>query len=152
GDAGTQPQPPSTECTPGAASCAAGVAKSCDATGKWVTFACDEQYQGMTCSPGGCTGACSPASLGEGYIGCDYAPTVTMNPVWRGNFDFAVAVANASSDAAHVTVTRKTDVVAQVTIAAGDLAIIPLPWVDDLKGSDFDQAGIPPDIHASVHS
>jgi hypothetical protein len=152
GDSGTQPTPPSLECTPGAASCANGVAQSCNSSGKWVTFACDEQYQGMTCSPNGCTGACSPSALGESYIGCDYAPTVTMNPVWRGNFDFAVAVANASSDVAHVTITLKTDVIAQQTIAAGDVAIIPLPWIDDLKGSDFDQAGIPPEIHASVRS
>ena len=35
------------------------------------------------------------------YIGCDYWPTVTTNPVWS-IFDFTVVVANTQSVAATV--------------------------------------------------
>src|SRR3954468_6390582 len=47
---------------------------------------------------------CQEAAQFKTYVGCDYWPTVTGNPV-EEIFDFAVAVANVGADAANVTVT-----------------------------------------------
>jgi hypothetical protein len=82
-------------CQPGEASCSGGKAKACRADGSgYVEFECDP-VPGMTCEPSGCKGQCAETWTVASYIGCDYYPTVTLNPVWSG-FDFAVAVGNAS--------------------------------------------------------
>ena len=49
-------------------------------------------------SNGGYSGptTCAQAAMTRSYVGCDYWPTVTTNPVWS-IFDFAVVVANAQS-------------------------------------------------------
>jgi len=131
-------------CTPGEASCANGVAKFCrlDGTG-FDTFDCDPM-QGMVCEASGCKGACAPPQVTESYIGCDYFPTVTLNPVWSG-FDFAIAVSNASDAPARVVVTRGSDTLRELSIARGALEVIKLPWVSALKGGDQDACQIPPD-------
>ncbi len=135
-------------CVPGQGSCKNGQAKSCKADGSgYVEFTCDP-VQGMTCTDAGCTGTCSPGELGPSYIGCDYYPTVTLNPVWSG-FDFAVAVANASEKVAKITVTRGSNTVQTASIAAGNLSVIKLPWVAALKGDDVDACQNPPDPGAT---
>ena len=124
-------------CTPGAASCKNGQAKVCRSDGSaTLEFECDP-VQGMTCDPDGCHGACAMAAAAASYIGCDYYPTVTLNPVWSG-FTFAAAVANAGEQMANVTVTRGSSMVAQTSIMPHSLATIPLPWVPELKGGDAD--------------
>lgn len=131
-------------CTPGTASCANGRASLCREDGSGVdTFDCDPM-QGMTCTPDGCKGACAPPEVTSSYIGCDYYPTVTLNPVWSG-FDFAVAVSNASSDPASVIVTRGATTVRELTVDVGALEIIELDWVPALKGGDQDACQIPPE-------
>lgn len=128
-------------CTPLEGSCTNGAAEVCDATGtNKLRFACDPT-QGLTCDPDGCHGPCSPAALGTSSVGCDFFPTVTANPVWRQWFSFAVAVANTSSDEAHLTVTRGTKTVATTTVPANGATTIELPWIDALKGADADAAG-----------
>ncbi len=135
-------------CRPGAASCADGRAKSCRADGsEWVEFECDA-LQGMRCEPDGCKGVCAPGELGLSYMGCDYFPTITLNPVWSG-FPFAVAVANASTGAATVTVTRGASAVATRTLGAGSVETFELPWVAELKGGDVDGCQTPPEPGAS---
>jgi len=131
-------------CVPKTGTCSSGKAKACSADGlSLAEFDCDPM-QGMTCAPDGCHGACSPPELGPSYIGCDYYPTVTLNPVWSG-FDFAVAVANASvSSDAHITVTRGAAAVSAATIAAGGIEVVKLPWVPELKGGDVDPCQNPP--------
>ncbi len=124
-------------CTPGSGTCSGGHATACKSDGSGTfEFECDAT-QGMSCDPDGCHGACSPATLGESYVGCDYYPTVTANTglYWKG-FSFAVAVANTADVTANVLVTRGFETVATRTVAAGGLEIIPLPWVMDLKGDD----------------
>ncbi len=124
-------------CAPGAASCQNGHAKVCRSDGSAIIeFACDP-VQGMTCDPDGCHGACATAAAAASYIGCDYYPTVTLNPVWSG-FTFAAAVANAGDQIADVTVTRGPSTVMQTSIMPHSLATIPLPWVPELKGGDAD--------------
>ena len=116
--AGARPDPPWTStgifwgapadvcvCSPLVGTCQDGTATMCRADGSGtVTFQCDP-VQGMTCDPDGCKGACAPAQLGSSYIGCDYLPTVTINPVYTG-FNFAVAVSNTADVDAHITVSR----------------------------------------------
>ena len=131
-------------CSPGAASCKNGQAKVCRSDGSaTVEFECDP-VQGMTCDPDGRHGACATAAAAASYIGCDYYPTVTLNPVWSG-FTFAAAVANAGEQIANVTVTRGPSTVAQTSIMPHSLSTIPLPWVPELKGGDVDACQKTPD-------
>ncbi len=131
-------------CTPGEASCADGTGRICreDGTG-FDQFECDPM-QGMTCEPDGCKGACAPPQVTTSYIGCDYYPTVTLNPVWSG-FDFAAAVSNASDAPAHVVVTRGDAMVRELTVDVDSLEIVKLDWVAGLKGGDQDACQVPPE-------
>ena len=130
-------------CTPGEQSCQDGRGQYCPEDGSgFRSFDCDA-VQGMRCEPDGCKGACAPPTVSSSYIGCDYYPTVTLNPVWRG-FDFAVAVSNAGSRPANVLVTRGDEEVAQVRVEMDTLELIKLPWVEALKGSDVDACQIAP--------
>lgn len=135
-------------CTPGEGSCAGGAARMCNAQGTaFEEFECDA-LQGMVCAADGCQGACSPATLGEGYVGCDYYPTVTPNPVYSG-FHFAVAVSNSGDSSAAVIVTRGAETIAQRTVPPGELTMIELPWVSELKGGDQDACQQPPAVGAT---
>jgi hypothetical protein len=130
-------------CEPGTGSCEGGRAHACNADGTaTLDFDCDES-QGMVCEPDGCKGVCSPAELGSSYVGCEYFPTVTVNPVFSG-FSFAVAVANDGEEAASVVVTRGTETVSNFSVLAGALRIVKLPWVTELKGGDQDNCQRPP--------
>lgn len=130
-------------CEPLVGTCAGGVARSCNAQGTaMLEYACDEA-QGMRCEPDGCKGACSPAELGSSYVGCDYYPTVTLNPVFSG-FNFAVAVANTGDDDAAVVVTRGDAIISEANVPARELRLLKLPWVAELKGGDQDSCQRPP--------
>lgn len=123
-------------CVPDSTVCEDGLAKHCNAEGSGFDneYVCDE-LQGMTCDSLGCHGACTPEALGDSYIGCDYYPTVTFNPV-NSIFSFAVAVGNAGDKPASVLITRGGQTAASRIVAPGSLEIIKLPWVPDLKGPD----------------
>ena len=83
---------------------------------------------------------CTESKNRNSYIGCDYWPTVTLNPVYD-KFDYAVAVSNPQPK----TVDRHRHAAARsrspltVSIAANSVQAIPLPWVPALKGPQFDQ-------------
>jgi len=81
---------------------------------------------------------CEEAKTSKSYVGCDYWPTVTPNPVWS-IFDYAVVVANTGTKEAVVTVTGPKSSNIQVKVPAGELRKIALPWVEDLKGTDFNE-------------
>jgi hypothetical protein len=83
---------------------------------------------------------CEQAAEAKTYIGCDFYPTVTPNPVWS-IFDFAVVVANAGEEPATVTVERAGAQVATATVQPNALEKIYLPWVSQLKGPDVDCTG-----------
>ena len=129
-------------CIPGSSSCKDGVGSWCRGDGSEARFDCDPE-QGMVCASDGCKGACSAPELADTYLGCDYYPTVTLNPVWSG-FSFAVAVANAGQSAARVIVTRGTTEVERSSVEPGGLQVISLPWVLELKGGDEDACRVPP--------
>ena len=82
---------------------------------------------------------CLESKSRNSYIGCDYWPTVTLNPVYD-KFDYAVAVSNPQPKSVVVSITGGA--LAQpmsVTLAANSVQAIPLPWVAALKGPQFDQ-------------
>jgi hypothetical protein len=82
---------------------------------------------------------CADSIAKHSYIGCDYWPTVTVNPVYS-SFDYAVAVSNPQTTAVTVQVTGGALLVPiEVTIPANSIAPITLPWVPALKGPDFNQ-------------
>ncbi|MDD9971951.1 MAG: IgGFc-binding protein [Myxococcales bacterium] len=136
------------DCVPGTSRCEGGMGEYCAEDGSgFIRFECDAM-QGMECTEQGCTGRCAPPEAKHSYIGCDYYPTVTLNPVWRG-FDFAVSVANAGDSNASVIVTRGDEAVATANVAVGGIEVIVLPWNLALKGGDVDACQVTPDPGAS---
>ena len=79
---------------------------------------------------------CAAALANRTYIGCEFWPTVTYNPVYK-EFTFAAVVANGGPTDAAVKVQRAGMDVANVMVPAGGLTTIPLPWVPELKGEEF---------------
>ncbi len=84
---------------------------------------------------------CADAMTNRSYIGCEFWPTVTYNPVYK-EFSFAVVVANGGANEAQVKVQRLGADVATATVAAGGLTTIRLPWVPELKGAEFDHTDL----------
>ena len=80
---------------------------------------------------------CEDAAFVRSYLGCDFWPTVTFNPVWS-EFDFAVVVANIGAEPAEVTVSGSAGFAFTTTVEPRDVATIALPWVGSLKGPEFD--------------
>jgi len=80
--------------------------------------------------------SCEQAASQRTYVGCDFWPTVTYNPVYDV-FDFAVVVGNGGAEDASVSVERGGTSVQTATVVAGGLEVITLPWVAELKGGQF---------------
>ncbi len=81
---------------------------------------------------------CKEAEELKSYVGCDYWPTITPNPVWS-IFDYAVVVANTGKNDANIHITGPKNTDKQVKVPAGELKKIYLPWVEALKGADFNE-------------
>ena len=81
---------------------------------------------------------CAQAEASKSYIGCEFWPTITYNPVYT-DFDFAVVLANGGATDATVTVTGNGQNISE-TVPAGGLKAIILPWVMELKGGEFSRA------------
>ncbi|HEX2871127.1 MAG TPA: IgGFc-binding protein [Polyangiaceae bacterium] len=79
---------------------------------------------------------CTQAAAKRTYIGCDFWPTITFNPVYT-EFDFAVVIANSGAETAMIEVTGPAGFAASESIPAGELKAITLPWVPGLKGPEF---------------
>ncbi|HEX5658228.1 MAG TPA: IgGFc-binding protein, partial [Polyangiales bacterium] len=126
------------ECVPGRSSCSNNQATYCRPDGTLARYECDP-VQGLTCAKDTCRGACDLGEIDSSYIGCDYYPTITLNPVWTG-FPFAVAVANASGQPTHVTITRGDTVVQEADVSADSLQTFTLPWITELKGGELSGA------------
>ncbi|NVB82700.1 MAG: hypothetical protein HOV81_30265 [Kofleriaceae bacterium] len=125
-----------TMCEAGTATCNGNTATVCNDSGSAVNDVVCDPVQGLTCdpnTPGGCAGPCAPESLGTSYIGCDYYPTVIGNTV-ANTFDYAVAIANAGTGDATVTIdggALTTPVV--VTVPSRRVVTQTLPWQPQLK-------------------
>ena len=79
---------------------------------------------------------CDQAAKAGSYIGCEYWPTITMNPLVDPVFDFAVDIVNVGPVAASVKVDGPQGTSEETTVASGEISKIYLPWVDALKGSE----------------
>jgi hypothetical protein len=119
----------------------ASLAPPTDATTDATLILGSSSYGGPT--------TCDQAAMTRSYIGCDYWPTVTTNPVWS-IFDFAAVVANAQNIDATVTVTGPNGVNQTVTVGSGEVSKIYLPWVKVLKGPDCNACGEVPVISESI--
>ena len=123
------------ECTPGTGECVDGVGLSCMQDGSGYEEQVCDPVQGMGCDvdTGRCTGACSPDALGVTYVGCSYRPVVTAQYVMN-QFPYGVAVANTGEVEANVVIDGggvATPIM--ISVSAGGVEVIPLPWVEELK-------------------
>jgi IgGFc binding protein len=91
---------------------------------------------GATDSGNGNPETCADAALGHTYVGCDFWPTITANPVWQ-EFEPAVVVANGTMTDATVTIDGPAGFHQSVTVKAGGLETVMLKWVMELKGPEF---------------
>src|SRR5258706_1472476 len=121
-------------CVPGTGTCTGDVSHACRADGSGFDDIYCDPVQGEMCGTSGvCVGACSPAALGQTYLGCDYWPTVTGNPV-AAIYDFAIVVSNTTNTDATVTIDGGALATAATFNApAGTSVVHNLPWVDALK-------------------
>ncbi|MFH0901152.1 MAG: IgGFc-binding protein [Pseudomonadota bacterium] len=125
------------ECEPYSGTCVSDTtSRLClpDGSGYYEVL-CDP-VQGVVCdaASGVCSGACAPQSLGSSYVGCEYYPTITGNPV-ASMFNFAVAVSNTTTEEA--TVRIEGGALAEpvsFTVPAGGVEAQKLPWIALLKG------------------
>jgi len=122
-------------CVPGTGTCnSPSQSHACNDAGTgWSDVDCDP-VQGLTCGPTGvCDGACAPHAIGTSYIGCEYFPTVTGNPVAQ-QFHFAVAVANTTEVNATITIEDGALAKADVfMVPAHGVKVEILPWQAALK-------------------
>src|SRR5262245_24992852 len=127
-----------TLCVPNTGTCANGTSHACNDSGTgYVDTFCDPA-EGLACdaSSGLCSGDCAPQNLGTSYIGCEYYPTVTGNMV-GDVYHYAVAVANASSSPAQVTIEDGALTSPDVfTVPANSVKVEILPWQSALKLCD----------------
>ncbi len=123
-------------CQPGTGTCNGNVGTACNSTGTaTTTYTCDA-LQGETCdtTTGQCDGDC--ASLGASYIGCEYYAVTMLNHLLdQGTFYFSVSLSNTSTvNAATVNIQGGALTTAMtVTIPAGQLTEVKLPWVKALS-------------------
>jgi hypothetical protein len=123
-----------SECVPGEGVCDGPIAQQCNQEGSGIDEIVCDDVQGVTCEAGQCVGACSPKSLGNSYIGCQYYPVVSPNVV-SDTFTFAVVVSNVSSEDADITITRGGNPVIDILVPKNTVEVIPLPWVGELKNT-----------------
>jgi len=122
-------------CTPGSGTCNGEYEHVCNATGTgYDEYYCDPEL-GISCDVdlGRCTGPCAPQVLQDSYIGCEYYPTITGNEV-LDYFQYAVAIANTSSEVADVTIEEGSlSSPRSFQVSPGDVHVEKLPWQTALK-------------------
>jgi hypothetical protein len=130
-------------CVPRRVSCAGETIQVCNTDGTQLdtSVTCDPTT-GQHCSTGGCIDLCAQAVTDHSYIGCDYYPTVLPNSELNPNFHFAIVIANPQLVSAEVTILRSTNVVEQLVVPAGQLAVRELDWNAELRGDDSHPASV----------
>jgi hypothetical protein len=79
---------------------------------------------------------CAEAADAHTYVGCEFWPTITANPVYV-EFDPAVVIANGGTAPADVTIDGPDGFHQQVTVTPGGLQTVLLKWVLGLKGPEY---------------
>jgi hypothetical protein len=87
---------------------------------------------------------CTEAAENRTYVGCEFWPTITANPVYV-EFLPAVVIANAGDAAANVTVTGPNGFSTTAMVPAKGLQTVNLEWVMPLKGPEFNRPGVTPE-------
>ena len=130
-------------CVPAQVTCTGEMVSLCniEGTARMPGPTCDPSI-GEHCSQAGCVNLCEQAVTDHSYIGCDYYPTVLPNSELNPAFQYAVVIANPQLVDAQVTILHSTDVIEQLVVPPGALAIRELPWVDALRGT----AGAPASV------
>jgi hypothetical protein len=131
-------------CQPGTGTCNGSTGTACNSSGTaTTTYVCDP-LQGETCdaATGQCDGDC--ANVGTSYIGCEYYAVTMLNHLLnQGTFYFSVSLSNTSTvNAATVNIqggALATPTV--VTIPAGQLSEVKLPWVKALSCGPGNKTG-----------
>ncbi|MFK8001914.1 MAG: IgGFc-binding protein [Polyangiales bacterium] len=118
-------------CTAGSRTCNGDVSMVCNSEGTGFVTARDCTENGSTCNSGGyCADACGAAESSRSNIGCEYWPTPLPNSAdFPSRYDFRAVVANPNGDAANVRVFRGTTMLTSITVPAGGLQDVILPWV-----------------------
>jgi hypothetical protein len=119
-------------CIPGTGSCNGDTASLCRSDGSgYDTSTCDP-LQGLACNAGTCTGAC--ANVGQSYIGCEYyAVTMANRLLAQATFFFSISISNTGTSAASVNISRGAAFNQTVTVNAGAIAEVQLPWVSNIS-------------------
>ncbi len=120
-------------CEPGTGTCSAGTATSClpDGSGYQGEY-CDPEL-GVSCIDGACQGACSSDALGSSYIGCEYFPTVTAQPV-NPNFTYSIVVSNTGNLPANLVISGGAlGAPIVLVVQPQEVKVQDLPWVPQLK-------------------
>ena len=96
--------------------------------------------------------SCEHAEQTHTYVGCDFYPTVHPNVV-KAYFDYAVVVANAGDETAHIIIERDGAQLAAGEVLPDGLKTFYLPWVAELKHftalCDTDPVGQPGPLDSS---
>jgi len=79
---------------------------------------------------------CAEAAAARTYVGCEYWATPGANIV-QDIFDFTIAVANVGDGPANVRVTGRDGLEWNITVGAGSLGKVFLPWLPELKGNSI---------------
>lgn len=116
-------------CDPGVITCQGNSLSQCAPDGRSLAVI-SECEQG--CRRGTCVNLCEEVAAESSYLGCEYWPTPLGNIV-SPEFSFAIAVANPNTKPVSITVELGGDIVRSSMIAAGELEVIPLPWINRLS-------------------
>lgn len=130
-------------CVPGRVTCDGETVRLCNSDGMALTTGptCDPTV-GQHCSQGGCVNLCEQAVTDHSYIGCDYYPTILPNSELNPAFQYAIVIANPQLVPAQVTILHSTDVIDQLVVDPGGLAVRELPWIDLLRGDSAHPASV----------
>jgi hypothetical protein len=138
------PDAQATSCPPSALGCLGTDVGRCraDGIGYELVEACDGE--GEACSEGRCVSLCEAAVADRSYEGCEFM-AVDLDNHNEGAYlaatqQFAVVVSNVSALPARVTFQRGATMDAEVDVAPGGLAVVPLPFcsVDGSESTERD--------------
>lgn len=138
-------------CVAGSRRCEGNVSMVCASSADRWFFGRDCTDWGSTCveGTGFCGDACAEAETGDSYVGCEYWPTPLANTseLDQTIFDFRVAVANPNTAPANVRIEQGGAIVTEVSVAAGGLEEVVLPWVAGqsfgIGGDDWQSIDVP---------
>jgi len=121
-----------TVCVPESGSCAGNTPRVCNRSGTGYEPAEAPCEAGTFCDAddGQCRDLCAEAAETSSYIGCEYYATTSANAV-DPEFEFAIVVSNPQSVDAQVSVSGPATL-ENVTVAAGAVETIRLPWLSPL--------------------